>query len=154
MMAGVSVLVVGTALIAAAVLAHRARVARVAAAATGLLSIVGASVLIATSGAEPQPGPVTVTIVDELGAGQISETVRILFDGRDAGVLSVDERKPRAALRVSLPHAGRYEYTTQARRRLQGKSPGQASFSKTIEIDGDGTLMIYYDGADRTYLKP
>ncbi len=154
MMAGVLVLVVGTALVAAAVLAHRLRGARVAAAATGLLSVVGASVLIATSGAEPAPGPVTVTIVDELGPGQISETVRVFFDGRDAGVLSVDGRKRTAALKATLPRAGRYEYTTQARRRLKGKAPGRASFSKVIEIDGDTTLAIYYDDADRTYLKP
>ena len=53
-----------------------------------------------------------------------------------------------------MPRPGRYEYTTHAKRRLKGQAPGQASFSKPIEIDRDSTLMIYYDDADRTELKP
>lgn len=151
---GAIVLVAGVMLIAAAVVGHRSCATRGAAAVTGLLGVVGASLLIAGSGAEPAAGPITVTIVDELGPDQVFEEVRVRFDGRDAGILSVGAANPRATLRVTLPRAGRYTYTTRAKRRLKGRASGQATFSKTIEIDGDSTLQIYYDDADRTYLKP
>src|SRR5579872_6615116 len=46
--------------------------------------------------------PVTFSVADSLGEDEISEKVRILIDGREAGTLTVDEHYREANLNVTV----------------------------------------------------
>jgi hypothetical protein len=59
--------------------------------------------------------PVTVTIRDELGDGQVSEQVRVLVNGDEAGTLTVNEHYPLSTLTVTVPREGQYSYILEAR---------------------------------------
>jgi hypothetical protein len=59
--------------------------------------------------------PVTVTIRDSLGSNQISEQVRVLIDGDEAGTLTVNEHYPQSTLTVTVPTEGQYSYILEAR---------------------------------------
>jgi hypothetical protein len=75
-----------------------------------------------------QPQPVTFTIADQLGDGQVSEQVTILLDGRRVGTLTVNEHYPYSELSVTLPRAGQYSYTAEA----------------AAVFDVEGELVEYY----------
>jgi hypothetical protein len=59
--------------------------------------------------------PVTVTIRDALGDDQVSEQVRVLVNGEEAGTLTVNEHYPLSTLTVTVPTEGQYSYTLEAR---------------------------------------
>ena len=58
--------------------------------------------------------PVTFTIADRLGDGQVSEQVTIVLNGRRVGTLTVNEHYPNSELSVTVPRAGQYSYTAEA----------------------------------------
>jgi hypothetical protein len=74
--------------------------------------IASSTQLSATSGFR---SPVTVTIRDSLGSNQISEQVRVLIDGDEAGTLTVNEHYPQSTLTVTVPKEGQYSYILEAR---------------------------------------
>jgi hypothetical protein len=63
---------------------------------------------------QAQAQPVTFTIADQLGDGQVSEQVTILLDGRRVGTLTVNQHYPYSELSVTVPRAGQYSYTAEA----------------------------------------
>jgi hypothetical protein len=86
--------------------------------------------------ATPTPKPVRLALTDELGDGQISESVSVIFDGRKVGDLKVDADYPTAEIDVTLPAAGRYDYT------LASDSDEFASDGSEIEVSGSGAGTI------------
>jgi hypothetical protein len=61
-----------------------------------------------------QSRPITFTITDRLGEGQLSEQVTLLLNGRRIGMLSVNQHYPYSELPVTVPQEGRYSYTAEA----------------------------------------
>lgn len=102
--------------------------------------------------ATPFETPVTVTIRDELGDDQISEQVRVLVNGDEAGTLTVNEHYPSSTLTVTVPKEGQYSYTLEARavfidddrngmREIFGAGQGAINIrpGKTFELSGTRT---------------
>jgi hypothetical protein len=85
----------------------------------------------AVSTATPAPEVARFRLHDELGDGQVTEQVTIVFDGRQVGDIKVNEDFPTGTLEVTVPHAGAYDYTLA---------------SETEELLDDGTLGVI-DGA-------
>ena len=92
--------------------------------------------------------PVTVTLRDSLGDGQISEQVRVFVNGDEIGTLTVNDHYPSATLAVTVPKEGQYSYVLQARavfaddengmRELPGGGQGVINIKagKTYELCG------------------
>jgi hypothetical protein len=157
-------LVVGIALLAAAVielppggralgLARLRRWPRITAAAAGALCVSSATILLLSDDTSVPSGAATEVIVDELGPDQVREEVRIFIDGKDVGVLRIDEHSPKARLAVTVAHAGMKDYRTQLIKQLRGKQPIRRTYSSEVVIDGRGSLGVAtaYDGA---HLQP
>lgn len=154
-------LLVGALLISLAALAGgarmRARVGRTlraATAAAGLLCAGAALILMVSDGRDLDAGPVTVVISNELGANQVSEEIRVSLDGREVGVLKVDEQSPRARLTVSVEMAGRYEYTVKSKRRVKGREPTDVSSDGNVAIGEGGRLTVFSNSKGDTFLLP
>lgn len=90
---------------------------RVLAAAAGIVFLTwGAGMASSPHSANLGPEtPVTVTIRDALGDGQVSEQVRVLVNGDEAGTLTVNEHYPLSTLTVTVPKEGHYSYILEAR---------------------------------------
>jgi len=150
-------LLVGVALALTGALAGRLRMGqppRIAIAGVGMLCVVAASILLASEDPRASVGPVRVTIVNELGPDQVREKISVFLDGRNIGVLEVDERSPRARVTATVAKTGRYDYRLVARSQVTGRAPTEVSHEDDVFIDADGRLDIYYDDEGRTYLGP
>lgn len=150
-------LVVGVALVLAGALTGRARIggtARIAIAGVGVLCVVAASILLGSEGRRASGDPVKVTITNELGPDQVKEEIRVFLDGREVGILEVDEQSPRARVTATVAKPGRYDYRLLARSQVTGKEPTEVSHEDDVFIDNEGRLDIYYDDEGRTYLAP
>ena len=123
--------------------------ARVAAAGAGLLCVVAALMLPSTG---TSSAAVTAVVENELGDGQISERIRVFIDGKDAGMLSVDRRSPKARLKVIVARPGEHAYRLESLRHLKGKQASRRTSSGKVVIDGSGPLVLYADDAGRIYL--
>jgi hypothetical protein len=67
---------------------------------------------------------VTFLIVDSLGENQVSEQVRVLIDGKEVGILGINEHYPNCNITVSVPRPGQYSYVLEAKavfRNLHGQ---------------------------------
>jgi len=60
------------------------------------------------------PSPVDFTIHDQLGAGQVSEQVTVVIDGRRVGTLTINQHYPASSVTVTVPQPGRYSYTVES----------------------------------------
>jgi hypothetical protein len=87
--------------------------------------------------------PVHVALTDELGEGQVSEQVSVVFDGRNVGDLKVDADYPTAQLEITLPQAGRYDYT------LASDTQELADDGRQNEITGSGTGSVLVADGDQ-----
>ncbi len=115
---------------------------RITAAAAGALSVSAAAVLLLGDDTSVPPGPVSQTIVDELGPGQVREEVRLFIDGKEVGVLRIDERTPVARLVIKVARAGTHAYRTELVQQLEGKATLRRTYSSEVVIDGEHTLEI------------
>jgi hypothetical protein len=123
-----------------------------AVAGVGLLCVVAALILMGSDDHGTSPGPLKVTIADELGPGQVSEEITVFLDGRHVGVIKIDQQSPKAQLPLTVAKAGRYDYRLEAKRQLKGKQPVAVSSKGDVVIDGRGHLGIYADPTGKTYL--
>jgi hypothetical protein len=144
----------GRAQVRALRLAQVGRMPRIAAVGTGLLCVVAALILIGSDDYAAPAGPVKVTVSNELGPDQVSEEIRVFLDGRDVGVVRVDEQSPKASLTVTVAKTGRHDYRTESTSQLKGQKPVKVSHSDNVLIDGKSRLIVYYDDEGRTYLGP
>ncbi|MEY2516144.1 MAG: hypothetical protein QOJ89_3502 [bacterium] len=158
-------LVLGAALMLVAALAGRPRARAIglargpalrgALAAAGALCVVAAVILRGSDERDVPAGAVTVEITDELGSGQLSERIRVFLDGRDVGVVTVDERAPKARLSVTVPKAGRFAYRLQSTRQVNGRQPTRVDTTGNVVIDGHSSrLDVFSDDEGKTYLVP
>lgn len=160
MTAELLLLLLGAVLILVGMLAGRiplraiGRTLRIVAAAGGVLCVVAGLILIGSDGSSVPAGAVRVVITDELGPDQVREEVRVFLDGRDVGVIKVNEQSPRARLAVTVPKAGRHDYKTQSKIQIKGEALKMANNRGEVIIDGKSPLKIFYDAQGRTYLKP
>ncbi len=97
-----------------------------------------------TRDSEAQPAtavekPVTFSVVDQLGEGQVSEQVTLLINGRSVGQLTVNEDYPESQLSVTVPRAGDYSYTIEARAVFRD------SQGDTVEYSGVGQGSVGVD---------
>ena len=85
---------------------------------------------------QPVQQPVHIELTDELGDNQVSEQVSVVFDGRKVGDLKVDADYPTAQLEITLPAAGRYDYT------IASDSQELADDGTVNEITGSGSGSV------------
>jgi hypothetical protein len=83
--------------------------------------------------------PVTVTIRDALGDDQVSEQVRVLVNGNEMGMLTVNEHYPLSTLTVTVPKEGQYSYMLEARAVFVDEDGGGA---REIVGAGQGAINI------------
>ncbi|MEA2234336.1 MAG: hypothetical protein QOD83_4152 [Solirubrobacteraceae bacterium] len=151
-------LLVGVVLPLIAVLTARARglrrglAPRIAAAATGLLCVAAAVMLMTSAAADSRSGPFSVAITDQLGPGQLSERIRVLLDGRGVGLLEVNRRMPRSRVMLAVAHAGRHRYELQVTRRMAGGKPVEVTSGGQVDVADARPLVLYADETGRTYL--
>jgi hypothetical protein len=136
-------------------LARAGRAARGALAATAVLCVVAAVILRGSDERDVPAGPITVEITDDLIPGQLSERIRVFLDGHDVGVVAVDERAPKARLSVTVPKAGRFAYTLQSTRQVNGRQPTRVDTTGDVVIDGHSSrLDVLSDDEGNTFLYP
>jgi hypothetical protein len=68
--------------------------------------------------------------------------VSVIFDGRNVGELKVDSDYPTAELEMTLPAAGRYDYT------LASDSQELTDDGDVVEISGSGTGSVAVSDGD------
>lgn len=128
------------------------RTARVSVASTGVLCLVSGLILLSGSAADAPAGPVRVTIEAELAPKELSEEVRVFLDGRDRGVVRVDERSPVSRLAVTVDAIGRHDYRLESTRQVRGKRPEKAARSDDVIIDRQAMLGIFFGPDGKVYL--
>jgi hypothetical protein len=72
---------------------------------------------VATQAPEPEPAPappVQFVLLDDLGPGQVSEQVTVVFDGSVVGTLKVDTDFPSDEMTLTAPEEGNYTYHLEA----------------------------------------
>lgn len=94
---------------------------------------------------DKQSGLIYFKIRDELGENQISEQVAILVNGREAGILTVNEYYPTSTLTVAVPHDGDYSYVLTAIAVFREEDGTQR------EINGAGQGIISAKNGDLFY---
>jgi hypothetical protein len=62
----------------------------------------------------PQPEPVTFDITTQLSPGQVDGQARVIIDGEQAGVLTIDQANPSDEISHTVPETGTYSYTIEA----------------------------------------
>jgi hypothetical protein len=108
---------------------------RVGAGAAGLVFVFLGILLESAHAVDPGPQPemaaepITFYVIDSLGENQISEQVRILIDGQEAGTLTVDENFPKTRLPIRVPEAGRYSYVIEAQGVFALEDGGKGEFA-------------------------
>lgn len=159
-------LLLGAALMFVALLAGRARARAIgparagpalrgALAAAGVLCVVAALILLSTDDGHVPAGAVSVEITDELSSHQVSERIKVFLDGRDVGVVEVDEHAPKARLSVTVPKAGRYAYRLEAQRQVNGRKPTKVQSDGNVVIDGHSSrLDVFSNPKGETFLFP
>ncbi len=118
---------------------------------TGAVAMVGAG-LLAGPGAVPLAAPATrpveLTVTARLTAGKVAEQTTLHLQGTTIGTLAVDRHRPVAAVRLTLPHPGRYPYTLSStavfelhgeRHLLVGHGSGaiEATAGRSVAVSGD-----------------
>lgn len=148
-MSAVVLLVVGAVLLVVGAVGGRWRASarvgsttRLAIAGVGLMCVVAAVILLASG--EPEKGPVTATIMCELHRDLVSDEIIVFLNGRSVGVIKVDQRSPKAQLKVTVAKAGRHDYRLQSTRRVKGGELKRVSHTSDLVIDGKHPLLIYY----------
>jgi hypothetical protein len=148
------------------------RVARGASGIAGLLCILFAISLASVAVDDPGPvpmvvhnvpadnrtddaRPVKVRLHDELGEGQISEQVSVVFDGRNVGDIKVNADFPDGMIEVTAPKPGAYDYTLSSVTEevlsdgsvgvIQGAGQGRV----TIDADADFAVSLADSGNGR-----
>lgn len=124
---------------------------RLALAFAGVLSLTAGLILLTSDTAET--GQVRATITAELASDEVSEEIRVFIDGRDKGVISVDERRPTSRLAVTVDWAGRHRYRLESTRQVKGKQPERAGREDDVVIAAGGRLDIVYSRDGEVYLS-
>jgi hypothetical protein len=162
-MTGPILLVAGAALILAGALAGGARaraiglarvgtIARVASAGLGLVCVLAGAFVTGREACDSGTGRARFTISDELGPNQVSERVRVFFDGRDVGVLEIDQHSPKAQMAVTLGKPCEHHYRLVLERRLKGDQPTEATTERDIVILPDSHMVVDSDPRGAAYL--
>jgi len=151
-------LVLGGALAAArrlrfAGVARPGRTVGLAVAGTGLLCLVAGLILLGGEGTGAKARAFPATITAELDEGvEVSEEIRVFLDGRDVGIVRVDERRPVSKLALTVDRTGRHEYRLESIRQRKGHPPERARRADRVDIDRDGRLGIFYGPEGEVYL--
>jgi len=161
-MAGeVILLLAGTALLVVAALGGRTRITAIAArrtartvgAAAGLLCLAAAMLMRGGDHGGATAGPVSIQITNQLGAGQLSEEIRVTLGEREVGVVRVNRQSPTARLIANVTDNGRIGYRLESKRRLVGVAAVDARTSTgDFVVDGQTRLGVYSDDKGRMYL--
>jgi hypothetical protein len=99
-------------------------------------------------------GVISEPITDTLSSDEFSEHVRVIIDGREIGVVRIDERSPHARLTVTVAKEGRYAYRTESIVHFKGKRPLTNHFEGKVFIDGKGTLQVSVDDVAEAFVAP
>jgi hypothetical protein len=162
MTADLLLLLLGTVLILAGVLAGtvpggnatrrtwRGRTPRIVASSAGVLCV--AAGLIVLSSDDYSAGAVRVTITGELAPEEVSEEIRVFLDGREVGVVKVDERSPKRRVTVTVAKTGRHAYRLESKRQVKGQKPSRVTRNDYVSIGIDSVLGIYYGPEGEVFL--
>lgn len=80
--------------------------------------------------------PVSVTLADHLGEGQVSEQVSLLVDGKYVGNVTVNQDYPDSTLTVTVDAPGRHSYTAEAKAVFLDQDGSE------VELSGAGQGMV------------
>jgi hypothetical protein len=81
---------------------------------------------------QPEPDPVTFDITTQLSPGQVNGQARVVIDGEQAGVLTIDQANPSDEISHTVPDTGTYSYTIEATGVLQD------AYGSVYQLNGHG----------------
>jgi hypothetical protein len=85
---------------------------------------------------QPEPEPVTFDIATQLSPGQVNGQARVIIDGEQAGVLTIDQANPSDEISHTVPEPGTYSYT------LEATGAVQDAYGALYQLNGHGQGSI------------